>query len=142
MLLTVKQAYELFAKHGVFAREICERCGAVLGPVRFTRGGEAGVWCSRECRGDGERRTMCKGGRPRKYKNGDEGRAAKTRQQKNYRSSLDVEKTVCIQSETKDLQAQKSRLSTIPLTPSFPPLETSLMRSFALSEKTPRMERD
>jgi ribosomal protein L40E len=50
MLLTVKQAYELLAKHRVFAHEICDKCGAVLGAVRFTRRGDAGVWCSRECR--------------------------------------------------------------------------------------------
>jgi hypothetical protein len=50
MLLTVQQAHELLAKHGVFAREICDKCGAVLGAVRFTRRDEVGVWCSRECR--------------------------------------------------------------------------------------------
>jgi hypothetical protein len=50
MLLTVQQAYELLAEHGVFAREICDKCGRVLGAVRFTRRGDAGVWCSRECR--------------------------------------------------------------------------------------------
>jgi hypothetical protein len=116
MLLTVQQAYELLAKHGVFAREICDKCGAVLGAVRFTRSGDAGVWCSRECRGDGERRAIHKTGRLRKYENGDERRTAKTQQQRNYRLRPRVEKTVCIQSETKDLQAQKSPLSTIPLT--------------------------
>jgi hypothetical protein len=50
MLLTVQQGYELLAKHGVYAREICDKCGAVLGAVRFTRKDESGVWCSRECR--------------------------------------------------------------------------------------------
>jgi hypothetical protein len=68
MLLTNQKSYELLAKHGVFAREICDRCGLVLGAVRFTRRSESGVWCSRECRGDGERRATRKGGRPRKYK--------------------------------------------------------------------------
>jgi hypothetical protein len=50
MLLTVQQAYELLAKHGMFAREICDKCGRVLGAARFTRRSDAGVWCSRECR--------------------------------------------------------------------------------------------
>jgi hypothetical protein len=54
MLLTVQRAYELLAKHGVFAREICDKCGRVLGAVRFMRQGDAGVWCSRECRDGAE----------------------------------------------------------------------------------------
>jgi hypothetical protein len=125
MLLTIQQGYELLAKRGVFAREICGKCGAVLVAVRFTRKDESGVWCSRECRGDEERQATRKNGRPRKYRNGDECRAAKTRQQRDYRSRPGVEKTVRIQSETKDLQAQKSALSTIPLTSPFSPLETA-----------------
>jgi hypothetical protein len=54
MLLTVQQAYELLAKYGAFAREICDKCGVVLGAVRFARRGDAGVWCSRECRDGAE----------------------------------------------------------------------------------------
>ena len=54
MLLTVQQAYELLAKHGAFAREICDKCGVVLGAVRFTRRGDACAWCSRECRDGAE----------------------------------------------------------------------------------------
>jgi hypothetical protein len=54
MLLTVQQAYELLAKHGVFAREICDKCRVVLAAVRFMRRGDAGVWCSRECRDGAE----------------------------------------------------------------------------------------
>jgi hypothetical protein len=125
VLLTAQQRHELFEKHGIFAREICDKCGVVLGAVRFTRKDEAGVWCSPECRGDGERQASRKTGRPRKFRNGEECRAAKTRQQRDYRSRLGVEKTVCIQAETKDLQAQKSPLSTIPLTRPFPALEAS-----------------
>ncbi len=54
MLLTIRQAYELLAKHGMFAREICDKCGRVLGAVRFTRRGDANVWCNRECRDGAE----------------------------------------------------------------------------------------
>src|ERR1700682_3156192 len=52
MLLTIQKSYELLANFGFFAREICEKCGIVLGGVRFTRHNESKVYCSRECRGD------------------------------------------------------------------------------------------
>ena len=61
----------------------------------------------------------------RKYENGDGRRLAKARQQRTYRSRPGVEKTLCIQSETKDLEVQKSHLSHYPLTPLFPALETA-----------------
>lgn len=50
MLLTVQQSYELLAKHGCYVTEICDACGNGLGPVRYTRHGETGAWCSCECR--------------------------------------------------------------------------------------------
>jgi hypothetical protein len=56
VLLTIQQAYELLARHGVYAREICDKCGVVLGAVRFTRKDDSGVWCSRECRGGADAR--------------------------------------------------------------------------------------
>jgi hypothetical protein len=31
----------------VYANEACDRCGRVLGPVRFTHAGDSGVWCGR-----------------------------------------------------------------------------------------------
>jgi len=123
MRLTTQQSYGLLARHGIFSREICDKCGAVLGAVRFTRRDEVGVWCSRRCRGDIARQVTRKMGRPRKYQNGEESRAAKTRQQRDYRLRPSVEKTLCIQSETKDLQAQKSPLSPYPLTRSLSALK-------------------
>ena len=54
MLLAIQKSYELLAKYGLFAREICDKCGIVLGAVRFTRRGESEVYCSRECRGDAQ----------------------------------------------------------------------------------------
>jgi hypothetical protein len=107
MLLTIKKSYELLAKYGFFARDICDTCGIVLGAVRFTRHNESKVYCSRECRGDAQRSSTHRRGRPRKYKTDRERRAAKTRQQQVYRSHPNVEKTVRIQSETKALQTQK-----------------------------------
>src|SRR5258707_15498037 len=109
MLLTTQQSYELLAKHQVFAREICDKCGVVLGAVRFTRRDEAGVWCSRECRGDGERRAVRKGGRPRKHETDAE-------RQRAYRVSLRVTKPPRSLAETNDLQTQKTPLSHYPLT--------------------------
>jgi hypothetical protein len=51
MYLTKKQSCALFEKHGCFVKEMCDRCGAAIHNAnRFTIRGEAGVWCSRECR--------------------------------------------------------------------------------------------
>ena len=58
MLLAIQKSYELLAKYGCFAREICDKCGIVLGAVRFTRHGESEVYYPRECR------VMLKGLRP------------------------------------------------------------------------------
>lgn len=118
MLLTLRQSYNLLEKHGVFAREICDKCGVVLGASRFTRKDEPGVWCSRECRGESERPAIHRGGRPHKYANGAE-------KQKAYRERiLRVTKPSRSFAETKDLQAQKPPLSHYPLTSPFSPLET------------------
>ena len=111
MLLAIQKSYELLANFGYFAREICDKCGIVLGAVRFTRHGESEVYCARECRGDAQRSATHRRGRPRKYKTERERRAAKTRQQQVYRSHPNVEKIVRIQSETKNLQTQKVPLS-------------------------------
>ncbi len=124
MKLTTKQSYELLAKHGVYVKECCDKCSQALGAVSFTRRGEPGVWCSRECRGEWP--VVLKAGRPRKYRDGRERRTAKTEQQRSYRLRPSVEKTVCTPLETKDLQAQKSPLSHYPLTPLFPALERTL----------------
>ncbi len=111
MLLTIQQGYELLANYGCFAREICDKCAMLLGAVRFTRYGESEVYCSRECRGDAHKSAALRPGRPRKYKTDRARRAAKTRQQQVYRSHPNVEKTVRIQSETKNLETQKLPLS-------------------------------
>src|SRR6266576_5394071 len=112
------QAYDLLARHDVFAREACDRCGAILGAVRYTRRGESGAWCSRECRGDGEWPRIRRGGRPKKYKTDIERcqaeRQQSTARQRAFRASLCNGKPPCSLSETKGLQAQKVPLSTIP----------------------------
>lgn len=53
MKLSKERSYELLAKHGVYVNEVCDKCGQLFGPVRYTRKGERGEWCSRECR-DGQ----------------------------------------------------------------------------------------
>jgi len=130
MLLAIQKSYELLAHYGCFAREICDKCGIVLGAVRFTRPDESEVYCSRECRGHAHRSSTLRPGRPRKYKTHSERRAAKTRQQQVYRSHPNVEKTARIESETKNLQTRKLSLSTIPPYPaiSVPETATSQMR--------------
>jgi hypothetical protein len=111
MLLTIQKSYELLANCGFCAREICDKCGIVLGAVRVTRYGESKVYCSRKCRGETHRSSTHRQGGSRKYKTDRVRRVAKTRQQQMYRSHPNVEKTVRIQSETKNLQTQKVPLS-------------------------------
>jgi hypothetical protein len=67
MRLTTKQSRELLEEHGCYVNEACEKCGRLLGAVRFTRHGESGVWCSRECRDGPEARSpgICKACRAR-----------------------------------------------------------------------------
>ena len=124
MLLTVQQGYELLSNYGCFAREICDRCGAVLGAVRFTRKNESGVWCSGECRGDGQRQKIHRGGRPSKYRDERTRKNAHAQQQRNSRFRSSVTKTCQQPNESKGLTGAKTPLSTIPLTLSFPALET------------------
>jgi hypothetical protein len=119
MLLTSQQSYELLVKHNCFAKECCDRCGQLLGPVRFTRQGDAELWCSRECRGDGDRTTIRKGGRPRKYKTENDRRQAERGQnaerQKAFRGRVQCNgKPSRSFVETKDLQAQKTPVSALP----------------------------
>jgi hypothetical protein len=50
MQLSVTHSYALLDRFGLFSREACDACGQILGHERFTRQGESGVWCSRQCR--------------------------------------------------------------------------------------------
>lgn len=50
MQLSIKHSYTLLDRFGLFSREACDMCDRILGHVRFTRQGESGVWCSRQCR--------------------------------------------------------------------------------------------
>ena len=139
MLLAIQKSYELLAKYGFFAREICDKCGIVLGAVRFTRRDESGVWCSRECRGDGDRRTIRKGGRPCKYKTENERRQAERRQNAERQKAFRVRvqrngKLSRSFAETKDLQVQKTHLSHYPLPRPLPAPETGFRKGGSTSE--------
>jgi hypothetical protein len=121
MILTSQQGYELLAKHGCYATDCCDRCGQVLGPVRFTRRSKIGIWCSRECRGDGDRTTIRKGGRPKKYKSDSERHRAERGQnaarQRTFRALQRNGKPFDKSCVSNGPQTQKSPLSHYPLTP-------------------------
>jgi len=116
MMLREELRRRLLEHRGIYVTEACDKCGKLLTWVRYTRKGDTGVWCSRECRGDCKREIRRKGGRPRKYANGEERRAAKAKQQRNYRHRAVVEKTVCSPTKTQDLEVQKTPLTQYPLT--------------------------
>jgi hypothetical protein len=56
MRLSEAQSRELLQKHDVYVTEACDKCGKVLGHVRFTRYGQTGEWCSKLCRDGFERK--------------------------------------------------------------------------------------
>jgi hypothetical protein len=55
MKITPGQSRELLERFGCYVTEACDKCGQLLGSVRYMRRGGPGEWCSRECRGDSER---------------------------------------------------------------------------------------
>jgi hypothetical protein len=93
MILSAEVRCRLQEVRGIYATEACDRCGQLLGPLRFTRAGESGVWCSRECRGDVDQQKIHKGGRPRKYKHDRARKNAHAQQQREFRSRSSVTKT-------------------------------------------------
>lgn len=56
MRLTEAQTRELLAKHGAYVTEACDKCAQILGPIRFTRYGQTGEWCSKQYRDGFERK--------------------------------------------------------------------------------------
>jgi hypothetical protein len=56
MRLTEAQSRELLAKYGAYVNEVCDKCRKILGPIRFTRCGQTGEWCSKRCRDGFERK--------------------------------------------------------------------------------------
>jgi hypothetical protein len=62
MQLNEGQSRKLMRTHGIYAKEACDRCGRILGPVRWTLRDQQGAWCSPKCR-DGVDRSpgVCRG---------------------------------------------------------------------------------
>jgi hypothetical protein len=57
-----RRGASLLRVHGAYVTEACDRCGAVLRPIRWTILGEPGAWCSQKCRDGIERQAgMCQG---------------------------------------------------------------------------------
>ncbi len=54
MILPVEAQCRLREERGLVVFEACDGCGKLLGPTRFTRAGDSGVWCSRNCRDGAE----------------------------------------------------------------------------------------
>ena len=50
MKLTRNQSEKLLHERGIWITEACDKCGQLLGSVRWTRKEERGEWCSAECR--------------------------------------------------------------------------------------------
>lgn len=109
MIIREELRRRLLAERGIYVNEACDKCGQLLGAVRWTRRGELGVWCSKACRGDAERPAIHRGGRPRKH-------ATNAERQRVYRSSLSVTKPVSSLLKTKHLQARNTALSYTPTT--------------------------
>lgn len=62
MRLSEAQTGELLRVHGTYIADACDNCERLLGPVRFTRQGQTGVWCSRACRdGVDHNPSVCRG---------------------------------------------------------------------------------
>jgi hypothetical protein len=56
MRLTEEQSRALLERYGAFVTELCDKCGKILGSIRFTRYGRTGEWCSKRCRDGLERK--------------------------------------------------------------------------------------
>jgi hypothetical protein len=63
MKLKREQSQKLLRDRGIWITEACDRCGQLLGSVRWTRRGDPGEWCSATCRdgvSQGERKADSK----------------------------------------------------------------------------------
>jgi hypothetical protein len=62
MKLTEQQSQRVLRTHGSYLTEVSDKCGALLGAVRWTIRGESGTWRSRACRdGADHQPRVCRG---------------------------------------------------------------------------------
>jgi hypothetical protein len=111
VILPVEVRERLKAERGIYITGGCDTCGKLLGPVRWTRANEAGVWCSARCR-DGAKavaaREQHRGGRPRKHKSN----AEKCRAYRGRRAHvLGDTKPVCTPLKARELESQNQAFS-------------------------------
>jgi hypothetical protein len=50
MRLKREQCEKLLSELGIWVTEACDKCGQLLGSIRWTRQGECWEWCSKSCR--------------------------------------------------------------------------------------------
>lgn len=57
MMLSIELRERLKRERGICVHECCNRCGQLLGAVRYARFGQPGAWCNRQCRDGATART-------------------------------------------------------------------------------------
>jgi hypothetical protein len=62
MRLTEVQSCAMLRAYGAYVTEACDKCGNILGSIRYTRNREKGAWCSQLCRDGVQHKTgVCRG---------------------------------------------------------------------------------
>jgi hypothetical protein len=139
MKLTREQSQKLVKERGIWITNACDKCGRLLGAVRWTRRGEPGEWCSAECRDGVKAQTKARvaaaqevirhkrigarlAGRPKKH-------TSNAGKQRSYRSSLKtglaLRNTPSQVLETAELPDAKNGPHVVGLIPETQALETA-----------------
>jgi len=148
MNLTTCQSEKLLRERDVWITEACDRCGKLLGAVRWTRRSELGEWCSKECR-DGvsvfthelapapQESARCKrigarpSGRPKKHRNN----AEKCRQYRwRRKDALATRNTPSELTENAQLTETKNGCSVVHPIPPTQPLDLAPTASLVSAE--------
>jgi len=53
MQIAEQRSQDLLLSTGNYVKNACDKCGQIIGCVRWTRRGETGEWCSAKCRDGG-----------------------------------------------------------------------------------------